>query len=94
MEIAGVIWLRTVIEKIAQKHDLKPEEVEQVFEHRPKFRFIEKGRVEGEDLYSAAGQTDEGHYLIVYFIRKQGNEALIISARDMDEQERKRYGKK
>ena len=55
---------------------------------------MEKGRIAGEDLYMALGQTDAGRYLSVFFIRKEGRLALIISARDMDTKERKRYGRK
>jgi uncharacterized DUF497 family protein len=39
------------------------------------------------------GQTDSGRYVTVIFIRKFGNRALVISARDMDKKERKQYGK-
>lgn len=42
----------------------------------------------------AYGQTQDGHYLTVFFILKHSHEALIISARDMDNKERKQYGKK
>lgn len=37
--------------------------------------------------------TDAGRYMTVIFIRKFGNHALVISARDMDKKERKQYGK-
>lgn len=47
-----------------------------------------------EDVYSASGQTDAGRYLVVFFIHKPGHIALILSARDMDLKERKRYGRK
>jgi uncharacterized DUF497 family protein len=40
------------------------------------------------------GQTDGGRYLSVFFIHKPGNLALVISARDMDAAERRRYGRK
>jgi uncharacterized DUF497 family protein len=40
------------------------------------------------------GQTDSGRYLIVFFIHKKDNRALILSARDMTSAERKRYEKK
>ena len=39
-------------------------------------------------MYSASGQTDAGRYLIVFFIHKQDNTALILSARDMDKKEK------
>lgn len=45
-------------------------------------------------MYSAAGQTNAGRYLIVWFIHKQNNFALILSARDMDQKERRKYERK
>ncbi|KPA09458.1 hypothetical protein MHK_010340, partial [Candidatus Magnetomorum sp. HK-1] len=45
-------------------------------------------------VYSAWGQTDSGRYVLVIFIYKYKNLALILSARDMDKKERKRYGRK
>ena len=58
------------------------------------YRFHETGHVEGEDLYTALGQTDAGRYLTVYFIFKSHNTALVISARDMDLAEVRRYARK
>lgn len=55
---------------------------------------MEKGRVKGEDLYSALGRTDGGRYLSVFFILKENKQALVITARDMKESERRRYAKK
>ena len=94
MKITGVIWLRSVVDKLAWKHNVTTDEVEEVFNGSPRYRFIEKGDVEGEDLYAALGRTEAGRYLIVYFVRKSSGEALIISVRDMTKNERKRYGKK
>jgi uncharacterized DUF497 family protein len=37
------------------------------------------------------GQTDAGRGLAVFFIYKSGGKALIISARDMSDRERKNY---
>ena len=54
----------------------------------------EKGKVEGEHLYNALGKTEAGRFLSVFFIKKFGNKALIVTARDMNKSERKRYGKK
>lgn len=94
MKIRSIIWSRNVIEKLDFKHQVQTWEVEEVLENHPKFYFLEKGRVAGEDLYQAVGQTDEGRYLNVYFIHKSGGDALIVTARDMNDRERKRYGKK
>jgi uncharacterized DUF497 family protein len=94
MNIEGIIWLRAVVDKLAFKHHVEPDEVEQVFNNKPKIRFIEKGERKGEDVYMALGRTDAGRYLAVLFIYKKIKEALVLSARDMADKERKQYGKK
>lgn len=94
MYIDEFVWLPDIIDKLAYKHHISPEEVEELFFNHPRFFFMEKGRVVGEDLYMALGQTDAERYLSVFFIRKQAYLALIISARDMDAKERRRYGRK
>jgi uncharacterized DUF497 family protein len=94
LKITGIIWLRNVINKLAQKHQVDQAEVEEVFRNRPRFQRVARGDVAGEDLYSAMGQTDTGRYLIVFFIYKRSREALVISARDMSSKERRHYGRK
>ncbi len=94
MKVEGIIWLRSVVDKLAWKHNVTTDEVEQVFNHSHHYRFIEAGDVEGEDLYAALGQTTAGRYIIVYFVLKTTGEALIVSAREMTRKERKAYAKK
>ena len=94
MKIEGVVWLRHIVDKLAFKHRVEPDEVEEVLSNKPKFRFVEKGERKGENVYMALGQTDAGRYLAVLFIRKKTKEALILSDRDMAAKERKLYGKK
>jgi uncharacterized DUF497 family protein len=94
MYINELVWIPEIVMKLVTKHNITPEEIEAVFLSRPHFRFHEKGRVESEHMYTALGQTEAGRYLIVFFIMKSDHKALIISARDMDISERKRYGKK
>ncbi len=94
MYIDGFIWLRDILEKLEVKHHVDQDEVEEVFFNRPRFFFVESGNVPNEDVYSASGQTDAGRYLVVFFIYKPNHIALILSARDMDQKERKRYGRK
>jgi uncharacterized DUF497 family protein len=65
-----------------------------VFAGYPKFRYVESGDREDENVYIALGQTDAGRYLSVLFIHKKTKEALILSARDMADKERKIYGRK
>jgi uncharacterized protein len=94
MKIKRLIWLPQVIEKLVDKHAVEPHEVEEVFFSRPKFRFSKKGNYTGEDVYAALGTTDEGRYLITFFVLKTTGEGLIISARDMTTTERRTYGRK
>ncbi|MBI4673091.1 MAG: BrnT family toxin [Chloroflexi bacterium] len=94
MKVTGIIWLRNVVDKLQWKHNVTTDEVEEVFNRSPRYRFIETGDVEGEDLYAALGQTESGRYLVVYFVHKATGEALIVSAREMTKKERRTYGKK
>ena len=94
MYIDDFIWLPDILEKLAIKHQVSPDEVEEIFFDNPHYRFVELGYRPGEDVYSASGQTDAGRYLIVFFIHKSGNIALILSARDMDNKERRLYERK
>ncbi|MBI4854216.1 MAG: BrnT family toxin [Acidobacteria bacterium] len=81
--------------KLLLKHNVEMYEVEEViFDDAPKFKHVEKGiKIEGEDKYRVLGQTNSGRYLAVFF-HKLDNRALIVSARDMAEKERKQYERK
>ncbi len=97
MTIRGFLWLDAIVEKLGKKHAVSIVEVEQVFENddpAAHFRFVERGFTEGEDVYSAMGQTDGGRYLIVFFVLKKDGRALVVSARAMTDAERRLYGKR
>jgi len=93
MRITGIVWLQQIVEKLARKHHVTKDEVQQVLASKAQYRFLEQGRIEGENVYSAYGRTNAGRDMTVIFIRKLGNLALIVSARDMDKKERKQYGR-
>ena len=93
MRIVGFIWLEEIVEKLEVKHRVTSEEVEQVFGNQSSFRRMNRGHFRGEDVYRVLGQTDGGRYLVVFFIYKTTHEAPILSARDMDEKERKSYAR-
>lgn len=94
MRINEIIWLDAVVDKLAWKHGVDTDEVEEVFANGPQFRFVENGDRAGEDVYMASGQTDAGRYLTILFIHKANGDALILSARDMADWERRRYERK
>ena len=91
MKLYEIIWKDQYIEKLETKHGVFTDEVEEVLFGKPHIRRAQKGRIKGEDLYAAYGQTDAGRYLIVFFIRKATVIALPISARDMKNSERRYY---
>lgn len=94
MRITDIIWKEAIVEKLIGKHGVSMAEAEEVLLSRPVVRRIVKGRVRGEDVYTAMAQVASGRYLIVFFIDKKRGMALPISARDMDPAERKYYAKR
>ena len=94
MRIVDIIWLPHIIDELATKHRVTPEEVDEVLFSRPLYRKVQKGHIPGEDVYSALGRTEGGRYLIVIFVYKQTREALVLSARDMDRKERRQYDRR
>jgi uncharacterized DUF497 family protein len=93
LKLKGLIWFDEIIEKLARRHNVSQNEVREVLENHPHFRFVEKGHRPGENVYASMGRTNSGRYLIVFFIYKKGGRAIILSARDMTPAERKRYAK-
>jgi uncharacterized protein len=95
MQIDYIVCPEIIEEKLARKHHVTMREVRQALLNGPRIRFAERGYVEGEDVYAAFSQTFGGRYLSVFFIFKPGeNTAIIISARDMSQKERKTYARK
>lgn len=93
MIINEIIWKDQFVEKLETKHGVSIEKVEEVLQEKPFIRKVSKGKVKGENVYAAFGQTFGGRYLIIFYIRKKTGTILPISARDMDDGERKYYGK-
>ena len=93
MKIDGIVWIPDIVDKLDWKHNVTTTEVENILFGNTVFRKVQKGHVPGEHLYAALGQTESSRYLSVFFIYKPTHEALILSARDMDNKERKFYAK-
>jgi len=94
LQIKGLLWLDEIVDKLHYKHSVSQAEVQEVFNAKPRFRFVEKGHRPDENVYFAQGRTEAGRYLIVFFIHKQDHRAFILSARDMSRTERRQYGRK
>lgn len=91
MILRRIIWKDQFVEKLGSKHSVSIAEAEDVLNGNPHIRRVAKGRVKDENVYAAFGQTEAGRYLIVFYIRKLSGALLPISARDMDDGERKYY---
>lgn len=95
VEIAVIVCPIAIEEKLEVKHHVTVREARQVLLSTPRFRFAERGYTDGEDVYVAFGQTFGGRYLSVFFVYKPDTAtAIIISAREMSEKERRSYGRK
>ncbi len=88
MEIKSFRWDIETVEHIAN-HSVRPDEVEELaFEDDP---YARKGRQNRKYLY---GQTIGGRYLFVVYILSPKNETKVITARDMDDKEKRLYLKR
>ncbi len=94
MKIIDIQIKPDIRQKLLWKHQVTEQEVRQALRNKPKIRFHQRGKIRNEDLYIALSRTDDGRYLTIFFIYKLSRVALVISARDMDSSERKRYAKK
>ncbi|MCD6335950.1 MAG: BrnT family toxin [Candidatus Latescibacteria bacterium] len=91
MNIKGFLWNEGIVEKIFIKHNLSPEEVEEAFRDRPKFKKGPKGHRHGEQGYYCLGRSGAGRYIFVFFVLKRDHRVFIVSARDMTWVERRYY---
>lgn len=78
--------------KIASKHKIDIEEVNEVFRNQPLVRTLGRDQY-GEMRYGALGQTDEGRYLSIVFVYQFPNLALakVITVREMSSNEKRTY---
>ena len=87
MVIAGFEWDDGNIVHIG-RHQFTPEEVEEVFAGDHKVRRARQKR------YIALGETFDGRLAFVVFRRLPGGLIRVITARDMDEGERRLFRRK
>ena len=76
-------WDEGNTEHIIARHDVYPEETEQVFYSSPHVRRL-------GHFYEVLGRDDEGRYLFLVCVVR-GDRLRVISARDMTATERRRY---
>ena len=87
MVISGFDWDDENVYHI-DRHQFTPEEVEEVFAGNYKVRRTR------ERLYIALGATLDGRLAFVVFRRRPGGLIRVITARDMDQGERRLFRRK
>ena len=90
-EIARVVWLEDIVEKLHWKHNVVEVEVIEVFENHPPFHRKQGALVPGEDVYAGYERTNQQRPLSIFFVYTRDKRAIIVSARDMTKKERRRY---
>jgi uncharacterized DUF497 family protein len=85
-------WTQNTVDHI-QRHGVMPEEVEEViYEGKP---FVKRGPGSGRNRrYYVLGQTQAGRYLQIGLGRVGGTTFKVITARNMEDDERRLYKKR
>lgn len=89
-QCTGFEWDKHNSEKIKTKHDVTPVECEQIFFNLPLVAGSDEKHAQTEARYYVLGQTDSARLLFLVFTIR-GDKLRIISARNMNKQERKVY---
>lgn len=84
-----LIWSQGTVDKLWQKHRLSPEEVEEaIFDDRP---ICHKGP---SGSYCVYGKAVSGRYIFIVVRKKNGGvKYKVITARDMQDNEKRYYNK-
>ncbi len=88
MRIRALVWKDVLVEKIVDKHDVCPDEVEEVvYEDSTK----EVRRI-GQERYGVFGQTEDGRYLFIVLDRDDDpGDFVVVTARDMTDKEKRAF---
>lgn len=73
-----------------EKHKVSNKECEELFLNRPKDVFGDEGHSDTEERYLAYGQTNGRRKLAIVFVVRE-NKIRVISARDQNKKERRKY---
>lgn len=87
----GFDWDNANVEHIA-RHNVKPEEAEEVFFDRNNVIVDDVEHSNGENRFLVIGKTQQGRLLYQIFT-KRGNRIRVISSRDINKKEVKLYEK-
>ncbi|MCG2711237.1 MAG: BrnT family toxin [Candidatus Omnitrophica bacterium] len=89
-ECAGFEWDKSNVDKNRVKHNVTPQECEQIFFNHPLVVADDIKHSGAENRYYALGQTDAEIMLFIVFTIR-GKQMRIICARNMNRKERRVY---
>lgn len=87
-------WRQDRISHIEQKHGITPEEVEEAVFDDPQAILLRGPRSKNRNdsyIYYVLGRTASGRYLVVVLLDQGEGIALLVTARDMSQKERRQY---
>jgi uncharacterized protein len=87
MKVNTFEWNEDNEDHIISKHQVWPEEVEELFSYKHHVRKTK------DKKYLVYGQTSSGRYLSVVVILKPKNKIKVITARDMTDKEKRAFRK-
>ena len=87
--VRELMWTEENEDHIWSRHEILPDEVEQVVNTRP--RWVTKGTANTELIY---GTTAAGRYLLVVLSEAADGRDYVITARDMNDDERRTFRRK
>jgi len=90
--ITELLWDEETVLHIQSKHQVEPQEVEELC-FAEDIPLIEVGRG-GAPIYYVLGQTLGGRYLFIVICYLFRGKAKVITARDMDQHEKRRYNRR
>ncbi len=93
MQIDEVILSAKVADKIAAKHAVSADEVEEVFLNEEE-EIVVRRSPRGDNSYLALGRTAAGRYLTVPFIFIGEGVVYVLTARDMTDTERRWFSQR
>lgn len=88
--ITGFDWDEGNVNKNRDKHSVSSGECEEVFFNEPYFIYLDERHSISENRYYLLGETNEKRGLFIVFTLRKSM-IRIISARDMNKNERKAY---
>lgn len=87
------LWTQDNRTHIEQRHHISADEVEEVFYNDPLLR-VSNSQPNEPKRYLAFGQTDEGRFLMVVFVKAVHGRIKPFSAREMTTAEKRAYSKR